>query len=144
MSSRSTLLLVRCLAWECRLPHLVGPAILAPAPPPASHPQAKNAALDRLKAVGAFRTEFARLPGSGCVSPADLDHAFGALLSATMRRLALEEGWRCDGRGPIDLRQVHCEVGQGGLGWGVLTEWRVPPLPCLPDLLAPAPSRVPR
>ncbi len=90
--------------------------------PPTHLPlQAKEAALERLKAVGAFRTEFARLPGSGCVSPADLDHAFGALLSATMRRLALEEGWRCDGRGPIDLRPVHCEVGGQH---GVVARWR--------------------
>ncbi|KAL4429595.1 hypothetical protein ABPG77_008644 [Micractinium sp. CCAP 211/92] len=72
--------------------------------------QAKEEVLEQLKASGAFRTEFARVPGSGCVSPADLEHAFSAVLAATLRRLALEEGWRCDGRGPIDLRPVHCEV----------------------------------
>lgn len=66
--------------------------------------------LARLKANGSFRTEFARVPGSGCVSPADLEHAFTAVLSSALRRLAVEEGWRCDGRGAIDVRPVHCEV----------------------------------
>ncbi|EFN54220.1 hypothetical protein CHLNCDRAFT_36088 [Chlorella variabilis] len=72
--------------------------------------QAKDSVLARLKANGSFRTEFARVPGSGCVSPADLEHAFTAVLSSALRRLAVEEGWRCDGRGAIDVRPVHCEV----------------------------------
>lgn len=66
--------------------------------------------LAHLKDIGAHRTEFARLPGSGCVSPPDLEAAFSALLSATLRRLAVEEGRRCDGRGAIDVRPTHCEL----------------------------------
>lgn len=101
-----------------------GPRRLTPsqrtlqATPPVPPPQAKEEVLERLKASGAFRTEFARVPGSGCVSPADLEHAFTAVLGAVMRRLALEEGWRCDGRGPIDVRPVHCEVRGGRKGGG--------------------------
>ncbi|KAL4458391.1 hypothetical protein ABPG75_013256 [Micractinium tetrahymenae] len=72
--------------------------------------QAKDDVLERLRATGAFRTEYARVPGSGCVAPSDLDHGFTAVLGGTLRWLALEEGWRCDGRGPIDLRPVHCEA----------------------------------
>ena len=66
--------------------------------------------LEQLKAAGAHRTEFARLPGSGCVSPPDLEAAFSALLSAGLRRLAVEEGRRCDGRGAIDVRPAHAEL----------------------------------
>ena len=84
---------------------------MPPPPAPWQPVQAKAAVLERLKATGAFRTEFVRVPGSGCVTPADLDHAFNAVLGAAMRRLAVEEGWRCDGRGSIDVRPVHCEVG---------------------------------
>lgn len=67
----------------------------------------------RIRASGSFRTDFARVPGSGCVSPLDLEASFSALLSATLRRLAVQEGWRCDGRGSIDVRLVHCEVSVG-------------------------------
>ena len=58
------------------------------------------------------------MAGSGCVSPSDLEHAFTALLLRTLRALALEEGLRADGRGPIDLREVYCEVSLGEGGWG--------------------------
>lgn len=51
-----------------------------------------------------------RTPGSGCVSPSDLEHAFTGLLLRTLRKLALEEGLRADGRGLIDCRELHCEV----------------------------------
>lgn len=60
--------------------------------------------------AGSFRFEASRTPGSGCVAPSDLEHAFTALMLRTLRRLALEEGLRPDGRGLIDLRELHCEV----------------------------------
>ncbi|PSC68371.1 polyribonucleotide nucleotidyltransferase [Micractinium conductrix] len=72
--------------------------------------EAKEAVLQKLRASGGFRADFARVPGSGCVTQADLEHTFRALVAGTLRRLALDEGWRCDGRGGIDVRSVHCEV----------------------------------
>ena len=42
-----------------------------------------------------------------------MEHAFTALVLRTLRRLAVEEGLRADGRGLIDCRELHCEVGEG-------------------------------
>ncbi len=52
-----------------------------------------------------------RIPGSGCVTEADLEHAFAESLANAVRSMALDEGLRADGRGLIDLRPVQCEVG---------------------------------
>ena len=54
--------------------------------------------MDAVKASGSFRAEFARVPGSGCVSQSDLDHAFSAVVGRLVRELAIQEGWRVDGR----------------------------------------------
>lgn len=71
---------------------------------------AKQEVLQTLRDTGSFRFEQARVAGSGCVSPSDLDHAFTALIMRTLRVLAVQEGLRPDGRGLIDLRDIHCEV----------------------------------
>lgn len=60
--------------------------------------------------AGSFRLNMVRQPGSGCVSPSDIDNAFTGLLLRVLRRLALEENLRADGRGLIDCRELHCEV----------------------------------
>eukprot|EP00887_Chlorella_sp_A99_P006254 scaffold3.g6254.t1 len=71
---------------------------------------AKEHVLAAVKASGAFRAGFARVPGSGCVSQSDLDHAFAAVVGRLLREMALEEGLRCDGRGLLDVRPIHCEL----------------------------------
>ena len=59
---------------------------------------------------GGFRTDARRVAGSGCASPTDIDAALAAVISETMRQMALDDGLRVDGRGLIDLRPVFCEV----------------------------------
>ncbi len=64
----------------------------------------------RSACAGRFRTAARRVPGSGCVAPADIDAAFSKLIADTLRTMALDEGVRADGRGVSDLRSVFCEV----------------------------------
>lgn len=56
------------------------------------------------------------MAGSGCSSPTDIDAAFAAAVSGTLRRMALDDGLRVDGRGLVDLRPVFCEVRRLGFG----------------------------
>jgi polyribonucleotide nucleotidyltransferase len=71
---------------------------------------AKAAIIETMRAAGCWRAEFARVPGSGCVTNSDVEHAFSAVLGSTMRSLVIQEGLRPDGRGPIDLRRVKIEA----------------------------------
>jgi polyribonucleotide nucleotidyltransferase len=71
---------------------------------------AKAKIIETMRAAGCWRAEFARVPGSGCVTNSDVEHAFSAVLGATMRSLAIQEGLRPDGRGPIDLRPFTIEA----------------------------------
>lgn len=71
---------------------------------------AKVKIVEKMRASGSWRADFARIPGSGCVTSSDIDHAFSAALSQEMRCLAIEEGLRGDGRGPIDLRSQQFEA----------------------------------
>jgi polyribonucleotide nucleotidyltransferase len=70
---------------------------------------AKARIIETMRAAGSWRAEFARVPGSGCVTNSDVEHAFSAVLGATMRSLVIQEGLRPDGRGPIDLRPLTIE-----------------------------------
>ena len=70
---------------------------------------AKAKIADAMRAAGSWRAEFARVPGSGCVTATDIDHAFSAALSSELRSLAIQEGMRLDGRGLIDLRSLKIE-----------------------------------
>lgn len=45
-----------------------------------------------MRAAGSFRAEMARVPGSGCVSASDVDHAFAAALGSLLRNMAMQEG----------------------------------------------------
>lgn len=65
---------------------------------------AKMALIEEMKRIGAWRAEFARIPGSGCVSAADIDHTFSATLSSEWRKMIFNENTRPDGRGLIDTR----------------------------------------
>ena len=51
-----------------------------------------------------------RMPGSGCVSPSDLDWAWRELVASVQRHLILRDNVRSDGRGLVDRRPVHCQV----------------------------------
>ena len=48
-----------------------------------------------------------RVPGSGCVSPMDLDHAWSHLVGSCLREMVLDANMRPDGRGLIDLRPAQ-------------------------------------
>lgn len=63
-----------------------------------------------LRESGSWRGDHVRVPGSGCVSPTDLDHIFEAAIGTELRRMVLQNGIRPDGRGPIDLRAVSMEA----------------------------------
>ncbi|KAL4535432.1 hypothetical protein Ndes2526B_g06327 [Nannochloris sp. 'desiccata'] len=71
---------------------------------------AKSKIIETMRAAGCWRAEFARVPGSGCVTNSDVEHAFSAVLGSTMRSLVIQEGLRPDGRGPIDLRPFKIEA----------------------------------
>lgn len=71
---------------------------------------AKSEIAQSLKDSGAWRGDFVRVPGSGCVSPTDLDHVFEAAIGSELRRMVLQDGIRPDGRGPIDLRAMSIEA----------------------------------
>jgi len=71
---------------------------------------AKSAITETMRAAGCWRAEFARVPGSGTVTNSDIEHAFSAVLGSTMRSLVIQEGFRPDGRGPIDLRPFKIEA----------------------------------
>jgi polyribonucleotide nucleotidyltransferase len=72
---------------------------------------AKASLADAMRAAGAWRAEFSRIPGSGCVTGSDVDAAFGAAAAAEARAMAVDDGLRPDGRGPIDLRPLRAEAG---------------------------------
>lgn len=71
---------------------------------------AKAGIVETLRASGSWRAEFARVPGSGCVTSSDVEHAFSAIVGAEMRKLAIQEGLRIDDRGCIDLRPLRIEA----------------------------------
>ena len=92
---------------ECRVhAPTFGPPTPGLSPPLVSHHarQAKEAVLQKLRASGGFRADFARVPGSGCVTQADLEHTF--------RWVGLG-GWVGWGGGR----------GDGGGTWGVGWNW---------------------
>ncbi|SIO61033.1 polyribonucleotide nucleotidyltransferase [Singulisphaera sp. GP187] len=66
-----------------------------------------NATKDLLKRI---TSEFCPEDKSGHVTPAQVKGAFSAVEERVVRELILE-GKRPDGRGPRDLRPIHCEVG---------------------------------
>lgn len=70
----------------------------------------KNNTIESLRKTGSMRADMARVPGSGCVAPADIDAAWPAMLSAEMRKMAFQESIRIGGRGMIDLQPLHCEL----------------------------------
>ncbi|CAD7698523.1 unnamed protein product [Ostreobium quekettii] len=72
--------------------------------------EAKRAVLQQLQEQGAMRRDNDRVPGSGCVSQADLDIAFAAAEARALRGMALTEGLRIDGRGIHDIRPLETEV----------------------------------
>ncbi|KAL6779769.1 hypothetical protein ACKKBG_A13655 [Auxenochlorella protothecoides x Auxenochlorella symbiontica] len=67
---------------------------------------AKAGVLRALRDAGAVRADPVRVPGSGAVSPRDLDLAFAEVTARALRELALQEGVRCDGRGAVDTRRL--------------------------------------
>ena len=86
---------------------------LAPCPPTRRSPRRLAAAATPplpCPAPGSFRADFARVPGSGCVSPGDLDHAFATAVARARRGMVMGEGVRPDGRGLVDLRPLAAEL----------------------------------
>jgi len=71
---------------------------------------AKAAISEAMRTAGCWRAEFSRVPGSGCVTASDIDHAFSAALGSELRALAIQEGLRADGRGPIDIRPLKVDA----------------------------------
>lgn len=72
---------------------------------------AKLQLIEDLRRRGAWRTDFARTPGSGCVSPGDLDPAFTSAVHAELRKLIMHRGYRPpDGRGLDDVRRVSARL----------------------------------
>jgi len=72
---------------------------------------AKLQLIEDLRRRGAWRTDFARTPGSGCVSPDDLDPAFTSAVHAELRKLIIHKGYRPpDGRGLGDVRRVSAQL----------------------------------
>ncbi|KAK9811328.1 hypothetical protein WJX72_001896 [[Myrmecia] bisecta] len=71
---------------------------------------ARQATEQKLREMGIMRHENIRLRGSGCASPADIDHAWAALEAAVVRDMALADNVRVDGRGLVDLRPLYCQV----------------------------------
>jgi polyribonucleotide nucleotidyltransferase len=72
---------------------------------------AKLQLIEDLRRRGAWRTDFARTPGSGCVSPGDLDPAFTSAVHAELRKLIIHKGYRPpDGRGLGDVRRVSAQL----------------------------------
>lgn len=71
---------------------------------------ARERVTEAIRAAGAWRAESSRVPGSGCVTPSDVNNAFSGAVGVELRALAVQEGLRPDGRGPIDLRPLSLDV----------------------------------
>ncbi|KAK9825881.1 hypothetical protein WJX81_000620 [Elliptochloris bilobata] len=71
---------------------------------------ARAAVEARLVATGMWRTVHARVAGSGCVSPGDLEAAWPDVVADAVRALVLNECVRPDGRGLRDLRPLRIEA----------------------------------
>jgi len=84
---------------------------------------AHGAASADLRRRGAWRIEHARVPGSGCVSPADADAAAPGLLAAALAARARAGAPRAGRRGPRERRELALDpaplLGSHGSGEAV-------------------------
>ncbi|GMH37037.1 hypothetical protein BSKO_04910 [Bryopsis sp. KO-2023] len=64
----------------------------------------------QLNAKGLIQPESERVPGSGCVSPLDLDFSLHMVEEKIVRQMAIQDGLRVDGRGLRELRRLFCQV----------------------------------
>ncbi|CAL8469255.1 g8796 [Coccomyxa elongata] len=72
--------------------------------------QAREDLEAKLRAMGMFRLEHMRVPGSGCASPKDIDSSWEQIQAAALRFLVLSGHARPDGRGFKDARQPSSRV----------------------------------
>eukprot|EP00798_Chlamydomonas_sp_ICE-L_P013418 gene13418-19271_t len=82
---------------------------------PDSSKHERSAAIQRVKGIGASQLKkeglWATEDKPDGLSDGSYSLAFDSALSGVMRKMALEEGVRIDGRGLTDVRSLACEVG---------------------------------
>ncbi|QDZ21199.1 polyribonucleotide nucleotidyltransferase [Chloropicon primus] len=75
----------------------------------------KSECVEYFRKIGAFRSRFTKIPGSGCVTREEVEQAFAQAVKDAIIHSTVSKSKRIDGRGYGELRPTQFEQGSNGL-----------------------------